>query len=372
MGAAIAVSEKKYLDVLGGEAGSVLALQGAWVVLNVAEIEKDIAQQKPETLKARGVDLGGITRIDTAGALLIRKYFPDAKLALSDQQKKLFEFLPEKSPSAPLEPKGNLKTLLTHVGKNVSEALMFLFEIIAFTGEVATKLGGCILHPGRFRFAAIVRHIDETGIRALPIIGLLGFLMSMVVSYQAAIQLQKFGASIFTIDLTVISLLREMGVLITAIMVAGRSGSAFAAEIGVMKLREEVDALRTMGLDPIETLVLPRVLALLITLPLLAFFANMLGLVGGAIMSQVLLDIPLTQYIARVEYAATPTILFVGMVKAPIFAFLIAIVCTYQGMHVTGSAESVGRLTTVAVVQSIFIVLAADALFSIIFANMGI
>lgn len=243
---------------------------------------------------------------------------------------------------------------------------------MAFTGEVATKFGGSILQPSRFRFAAIVRHIDETGLRAMPIIGLLGFLMSMVISYQAAIQLQKFGASIFTIDLTVISLLREMGVLITAIMIAGRSGSAFAAEIGVMKLREEVDALRTMGIDPIETLVLPRVIALLITLPLLTFFANILGLVGGSVMAQTFLDIPLTQYIARVEYAATPTMFFVGMIKAPVFAFLIAIICTYQGMHVTGSAESVGRLTTVAVVQSIFTVLLVNALFSILFANLGI
>lgn len=318
------------------------------------------------------LSLEDVSRIDTAGALLIRKYFPNADMRLSEQQKKLFAFLPDKTQNFPAEKSGSLKNYITGIGRSITGWLQFLYQVIAYTGEVATKFGGSILHPSRFRFAAIVRHIDETGLRALPIIGLLGFLMSMVVSYQAAIQLQKFGASIFTIDLTVISLLREMGVLITAIMIAGRSGSAFAAEIGVMKLREEVDALRTMGIDPLETLVLPRVIALLITLPLLTFFANMLGLVGGAVMAQTFLDIPLNQYIARVEYAATPTMFLVGMIKAPVFAFLIAIICTYQGMNVTGSAESVGRLTTVAVVQSIFIVLLVNALFSILFANLGI
>jgi phospholipid/cholesterol/gamma-HCH transport system permease protein len=196
--------------------------------------------------------------------------------------------------------------------------------------------------------------------------------MSMVISYQAAIQLQKFGADIFTIDLMVISLLREMGVLVTAIMVAGRSGSAFAAEIGVMKLREEVDALRTIGMDPVEVLVLPRLIALIIVLPLLTLIADMVGLAGGGVMSVLLLDISLTQYIDRAQHVATYTMFYVGMIKAPVFAFLIAVIGTYQGMNVSGSAESVGRLTTVAVVQSIFLVIMTDGLFSIIFAIMGI
>jgi phospholipid/cholesterol/gamma-HCH transport system permease protein len=167
-------------------------------------------------------------------------------------------------------------------------------------------------------------------------------------------------------------MLREMGVLVTAIMVAGRSGSAFAAEIGVMKIRDEVDAMRTIGLDPIETLVLPRIIALLITLPLLAFVADIIGLVGGALMSEFYLGIALPQYIDRVDMVATPVMFFIGMIKAPVFAFLIAIICTYQGLSVSGSAESVGKLTTLAVVQSIFMVIMADAAFSILFSKVGI
>lgn len=356
-----------------GDDEGIIRLGGAWVVMNVAAIETEIKSKAVQTSGTATLDVTGISGIDTAGAMLIRKYFPQARLNLTQEQQKLFDFLPAefKPQDTDAQPTG-MRPFLVRIGKNASEGFEFFYDLIAYTGEVAVKLGGCIMHPSRFRVAAIVRHIDETGLRALPIIGLLGLLISMVVSYQAAIQLQKFGASIFAVDLTVISLLREMGVLITAIMFAGRSGSAFAAEIGVMKLREEVDALRTIGVDPIETLVIPRVLALLITLPLLTFFANILGLAGGALMAQTLLDIPLTQYIDRVQYTATPLMFFVGMIKAPVFAFLIAIVCTYQGMNVSGSAESVGRLTTVAVVQSIFIVLLVDALFSIVFAQMGI
>lgn len=346
---------------------------GEWIVAHIAAIESEIKGFSLSEKKLQEIDLSKITRIDAGGAYLIKKYFPDARLHLSQEQTKLFELLPmEFTFAAQEKSKSGLRDFFIRIGKTSFETITFLYDLIAYTGEVAVKMGGCIMRPTRFRIASIVRHIDETGIRAIPIIGLLGFLISMVVAYQAANQLQKFGASIFTIDLTVISLLREMGVLITAIMFAGRSGSAFAAEIGVMKLREEVDALRTMGVDPIETLVIPRVLALLVTLPLLTFFANMMGLVGGALMAQGLLDIPLNQYIDRVQYAATPMMFFVGMIKAPVFAFLIAIVCTYQGMNVTGSAESVGRLTTIAVVQSIFIVLLVDALFSIVFAQMGI
>jgi phospholipid/cholesterol/gamma-HCH transport system permease protein len=224
----------------------------------------------------------------------------------------------------------------------------------------------------RFRFPSIIRHMHETGVQALPIICLLALGISMVISYQGAVQLQKFGADIYTIDLTVISLLREMAVLTTAIMVAGRSGSAFAAEIGVMKMRGEVDALQTMGLNPIETLVVPRLLALLLTLPMLCFIADIVGLAGGGLISLIKLDISLPQYINRLQAIVTPTMFFIGMVKAPVFALLITAVCTYQGMNASGSAENVGKLTTLAVVQSIFLVIMADAVFSVIFSGVGI
>jgi phospholipid/cholesterol/gamma-HCH transport system permease protein len=219
---------------------------------------------------------------------------------------------------------------------------------------------------------SIVRHVQETGIQALPIVAALAVLISMVITYQGFIQLRKFGAVIYTVDLTVISLLREMGVLVTAIMVAGRSGSAFAAEIGVMKLREELSALKTIGLDPIEVLVLPRILALVITLPLLTFLADVIGLAGGGIMSFLLINISPYQYLTRVQTVADLTTFFVGMIKAPVFACLIAVIGCYQGLSVTGSAESVGRRTTLSVVQAIFLVIMTDAFFSIIFSKVGI
>jgi phospholipid/cholesterol/gamma-HCH transport system permease protein len=255
------------------------------------------------------------------------------------------------------------------IGKAACHSAGFLYRLFAFIGNASAHFVNAFR---RLRFPAIVRHIHETGIRALPIIALMAFGISMVVSYQAAMQLRKFGADIFTIDLTVISLLREMGVLATAIMVIGRSGSAFAAEIGVMKLRGEVDAMRTMGINPMEALVVPRLIALLLTLPLLTFMADIVGLAGGGLMAVSQLDISLTQYIDRINEVATPTMFWVGMIKAPVFAFLISVICCYQGMSVSGSAESVGRLTTLAVVQSIFTIIMTDAIFSVIFSKLEI
>jgi phospholipid/cholesterol/gamma-HCH transport system permease protein len=258
------------------------------------------------------------------------------------------------------------------VGETAYASRAFLHGVIAFIGEVALCFFRGLRHPGAFRLPSIVRHTQETGLEALLIVGLLAILISMVITYQGAVQLKKFGADLYTVDMTVVALLREMGVLVTAIMVAGRSGSAFAAEIGVMKLRSEIDALKTMGIDPIEVLVLPRVIALVATLPLLTFLADVIGLAGGSVMSMSLLNVSIAQYFNRVETVADFTMFFVGMIKAPVFAFIIAVVGCYQGMNVTGSAESIGRMTTVSVVQSIFLVIMADALFSIVFSKVGI
>ncbi len=296
-----------------------------------------------------------------------------AQLYLNDRQRRLFDYLPMEKTALPRAEKSPpVIREIEALGRMASDAGKTTYGILSFIGEISLCFLRNLAQPRRFRFHSIIRHIDETGMRALPIIGLLAILTSMVIAYQAATQLQKFGASIFTVDLTVISLLREMGVLITAIMVAGRSGSAFAAEIGVMKLREEVDALKTMGFNPIEILVLPRLIAMMITLPILTFFADMMGLAGGGFVSVLLLDIGIDQYIDRVDMVAKPTMFFVGMIKAPVFAFVITIVGTYHGMNVSGSAESVGRLTTVSVVQSIFLIIMLDALFSILFSTMGL
>jgi phospholipid/cholesterol/gamma-HCH transport system permease protein len=219
---------------------------------------------------------------------------------------------------------------------------------------------------------SISRQIAETGINALPIVGLMAVMISIVIGYQGVAQLRPYGGEDFTINLVAVSVLREMGVLTTAIMVAGRSGSAFAAEIGVMKARDEIDALNVMGMDPMAMLVVPRVIGLVVTLPLLTFFSDVMGLVGGALISQSLLDVSPLQYLDRVHHAVDSNDLFVGLFKAPIFGFLIAVVGCMHGLRVRGSAESVGRETTRAVVKAIFVVIVLDALFSILFEKLGL
>lgn len=351
-----------------------LELRGSWTIYNAAAIENAIQSLGKES--AWILDCSGIEELDTAGAWLIKKYFNHSEGIdrVSQKQRDLLDFLPDELAQDGKKKgrKSSLAGFFSRIGEGVMNGLGFLYALCVFIGKIFTRFLINFSSPRRFRFPSIVRHIYEAGLQAVPIVALLAFLMSMVISYQAAVQLQKFGADIFVIDLGVISILREMGVLITSIMVAGRSGSAFAAEIGVMKLREEVDALKTIGMDPIEVLVLPRLIALVIALPLLTFIADLVGIAGGGIMAYMLLDIPYTQYLDRAENVATFTMFFVGMIKAPVFAFLIAVIGTYQGMNVSGSAESVGRLTTVSVVQSIFLVIMADALFSVIFSEAGL
>ena len=261
---------------------------------------------------------------------------------------------------------------IIRLGKGTHDLRHETLDIITFVGRAASWTGNALIHPQYLRPASISRHIAETGIYALPIIGLMAVMIAIVIGYQGVAQLRPYGGEDFTINLVAVSVLREMGVLITAIMVAGRSGAAFTAEIGVMQTREEVDALKVMGIEPMQVLVVPRIIALMITLPLLTFFADMMGLIGGAAISQFLLDVSPLQYLARVRQAVDGSDLFVGLFKAPIFAFFIAIVGCMHGLRVSGSAESVGRETTRAVVKSIFLVLVLDALFSILFEKLGI
>jgi phospholipid/cholesterol/gamma-HCH transport system permease protein len=243
--------------------------------------------------------------------------------------------------------------------------------VLGFFGRIVTVLGEVFQRPGALRTSSLARHIYESGVTAIPIVSLIAFLISVIVAYLGAQQLGRFGADIFVVDLVTISVLREMGVLLTAIIVAGRSGSAFAAEIGVMQLNEETDALRAMGLNPIEMLVVPRIIALAIALPLLTVIADAMGLAGGGLLSLLNLHIPLPQFINRLRESLSPTTFWAGLIKAPVFAVLIATVGTYRGMQVRDSARELGRLTTVAVVQSIFLVILADALFAVLYVQIG-
>jgi phospholipid/cholesterol/gamma-HCH transport system permease protein len=261
---------------------------------------------------------------------------------------------------------------LIDIGRNAVRFLRHQRSGVAFLGRVFVTAVRATLQPKRFRPISIARHVYDTGITAIPIVALIAFLISVIVAYMSAQQLLNFGATIFVVDLVTIGVLRELGVLLTAIIVAGRSGSAFSAEIGAMKLNEEVDALIATGVDPFEVLILPRVLGLIIALPLLTVIADIIGLMGGALLCRFLLDMPLTQFVNRVDEAIAPTTFWVGIIKAPVFALVIALAGAYRGMQVRGSSRQLGRLTTVAVVQSIFLVILADAVFAVLFLQLDI
>jgi phospholipid/cholesterol/gamma-HCH transport system permease protein len=367
----------KFIDVKREQEKAYVVLEGEWTVRNAALIERAIKAAKQElgdqAFEVKGAE---IEKLDTSGAILLKRLLPGKKAPddLAEKQRALLDFLPEFSEYKP--PKKHEKPAAERffiaVGKNTFIARDFLWEIIVFIGQAFFRLVRNFARPHHFRLPSIARHMQETGINALSIVSLLAVMISMVITYQGALQLETLGAEIYTVDLTVIALLREMAVLVTAIMVAGRSGSAFAAEIGVMKIRDEVSALRTMGLDPVEVLVLPRILALVVTLPILTLVADVVGLAGTALMAKSLLNLSVEQYLTRVQSVATATTFLVGMIKAPVFAILIAIIGCYQGLNVSGSAESIGRRTTLAVVQSIFTVITADAFFSVVFSHWDI
>jgi phospholipid/cholesterol/gamma-HCH transport system permease protein len=258
------------------------------------------------------------------------------------------------------------------LGKLADEAWHDMIDVVTFVGRAASAVGHAMAHPRELRLPSISRQVAETGVDALPIVGLLAVMISVVIAYQGVAQLRAYGGEDLTIDLVAVSVLREMGVLITAIIVAGRSGSAFTAEIGVMKARGEIDALQVMGLAPMEMLAVPRLIGIVITLPLLTFYSDIMGLAGGAVIGNALLGVTPVQYFEHVRRAVDGSDLFVGLFKAPIFAFVIGVVGCMHGLRVKGSAESVGHETTRAVVKAIFLVIVLDALFSILFEKLGL
>jgi len=278
----------------------------------------------------------------------------------------------ERSAEPPPVPdtRSKLQHLLVGVGRWSLDLGRNARGFLEFYGRIFAVLGAVLRRPKALRLSSVVRFVYETGITAIPIVALIAFLISVIVAYLGAQQLTKFGADIFVVDLVTVAVLRELGVLLTAIIVAGRSGSAFAAEIGVMQINEETDALRSMGMNPIELLTVPRILGLMIALPLLTVIADAMGLAGGGLLSLTQLNIPWVQFVSRMREAIAPTTFWAGIIKAPVFAFLIAMVGTYRGMQVRSSARELGRLTTMAVVQSIFLVILADALFAILFVNL--
>jgi phospholipid/cholesterol/gamma-HCH transport system permease protein len=355
-------------------------LNGTWRIENIVAIEAALAQLSQEGTRRLVVDTRSLESLDLSGAWLLRERLQalqgeGGRIEFAGEPPSQFAFLEEitaqqteQAPAEP-EPSRSLRDAVAWVGRTSVQQWHQFVEAVGYLGRI-TVTGLRSLRPRHLRAASVTRHISETGIQAIPIVSLIAFLISVIIAYLSAQQLRQFGAEIFTVDLVAIAVLREMGVLLTAIIVAGRSGSAFAAEIGVMRLNDEIDALQSMGVDPFEVLVLPRLIGLLISLPLLTIVADAMGLAGGALLSSLLLDISLTQFIPRLQDALAPTTFWAGLIKAPVFAALIALVGTYRGMQVRDSSRELGRLTTVAVVQSIFLVIFADAVFAIVFVEL--
>jgi phospholipid/cholesterol/gamma-HCH transport system permease protein len=327
---------------------------------------------------AKSLDLTGLGQFDIGPAWLLRRALVAAQAdgtaatvagALPAHVTYLDELVaaaPDTAEPAPLhEP-----SWLARFGRAVYDRFHGWYEALTYGGMLLTTAGLAWRSLKRLRIPSIVRHAYETGYQAVPVVAVIAFLISVISAYIGAQQLRPYGAEIFTVDLVALGVLRELGVLLTAIMVAGRTGSAFAAEIGVMKLNDEVDALESMGVNPYEVLVLPRVLGLVIALPLLTIVANFMGLLGGGLLARYLIDLPWPQFFQRLDEAIGPTTFWAGMVKAPVFGLLIGLVGTFRGLQVTGSSRELGRLTTVAVVQSIFLVIFADALFAIFFLEI--
>lgn len=328
------------------------------------------------------ISLDGVTSMDTSGAWLLHRlqtrlstlgWSVDMPLGDSRHRALLAEVRRTAfaTPSEPVSP-GGLVRLITGLGKGTIDCAIEGARLLSFFGWTVSTLIRSLFSPSRLRLTSLTHHLEQTCLNALPIVGLIAFLIGVVMAFQGADQLKRFGAEIYTVDLVGVSVLREIGILLTAIVVAGRSGSAFTAEIGAMAVNQEIDALKTLGLDVVEVLVLPRMLALMIALPLLAFFADILGLLGGGLMTWLVLDITPGQFLNQLEAAIVPATFWVGIIKAPVFAFLIALVGCYQGLLVSGGADSVGRHTTKSVVIGIFLVIVFDALFSILFSALGV
>ena len=360
-----------------------LALSGSWTARGIGAIEHRLESVRIPSKTEAIADGADIEALDTAGAWVLQKLLLRLRVegavvtvrGLRPEFAKLLEVVGRqvtdktdiRSGVAGV-PSSNLDGL----GRSAEAALEQIVALLGFVGESAVALAGCVAHPVRFRWRPILYNIRSAGFDALPIVGLLSFLLGIVVAYQGADQLRQYGANIFVADLVGLSMLREFAPLITAIIIAGRSGSAYAAQIGTMSVTEEIDAMRTIGIAPLDLLVLPKIFALVIVLPLLTVFADVLGVFGGMIMARAQLGVGFGEFLDRFVKAVSITAYLIGICKAPVFAAIIVVVGCFQGFRTKGGADSVGRQTTRSVVQSIFLVIVADALFSIAFSALDL
>jgi phospholipid/cholesterol/gamma-HCH transport system permease protein len=359
-----------------------LNLGGRWTVDASAAIEARADALLVESDGARRVvlDLGHVARLDTAGAWLIDRARQtldakgvDARLeSVRPEYEILLREARYRALAVPRPPSGSyLIALLADVGESVISAGADLYEGVGFLGEVVAAIGKSLLSPSRFRGTSLVVHIENIALRGVPIIALINFLAGAIIAQQGIFQLRRFGATIFVVNLIGILILRELGVLLTALMTAGRSGSAITAELGSMKLHEEVDALTVMGLRPVDILIVPRVLALVISLPLLTFVADMAGIFGGLLASWAYDGITPARFLTTLQLAIGLHTFLSGLIKAPFMALVIGLISCVEGLAVAGSAESLGRQVTASVVKSMFMVVVVDGLFAMFFAGIG-
>lgn len=357
-------------------AGHALRFTGRLTLARIAELPDRLAQARADGGPVATIDLSGIERLDTAGAWLVGRIASEDNaqiIGASDEALRLIAAVRDADQPVQMRPdrRSALVRMVSEIGEAVLHVLRELTGQLAFLG--ATLIAGFSLlrNPRRLRWNAVVTQFEAVGVNALGIVGLMSFLIGVVIAQQGAVQLQQFGLESFTINLSARSSIKELGLLMTAIMVAGRSGSAFAAQIGTMKLTEEIDAMRTIGISPIEALVLPRVLATTLLMPLLGFYAAMCALVGAALFCWLGLGIPPLTFVQRVQEIVPMTDLWSMLIKAPVFGLIIAVIGCYEGMQVEGDAEQVGARTTSAVVQGIFMVIVLDAFFAVFFSAIG-
>ncbi|RDJ00420.1 ABC transporter permease [Dyella solisilvae] len=357
-----------------------LRVAGDWTLAHYAALQRVVAALRTPLPSGATADLSGLGALDTAGASLLVGLLGSERLASADPtlppaQRALLQtvgaaMVGYKEPAVARR-SHTVTELLARIGRTMEHVYHQQVRLLGFVGLTLETLARTVFKPRRWRVTSLIAHVEQTGLDAVPIVALLTFMVGAVVAFLGSTVLADFGATIYTVDLVAYSFLREFGVLLTAILLAGRTASAFTAQIGSMKANEEIDAIRALGLDPMELLVLPRVLAMLVSLPLLTFLAMMAGLIGGGLVCAMVLDIPPIMFVNLVKSDIGLQHFLVGMAKAPVFAFLIAVIGCLEGFKVTGSAESVGEHTTSAVVQSIFVVILLDAIAALFYMEMG-
>jgi phospholipid/cholesterol/gamma-HCH transport system permease protein len=368
------MSEAPQFTLVPGETGDTLVLTGAMVVATLGRLDQRL---RAIATPIAAIDLAGVAAIDTVGAWICCRLSreKDAKIVNAGHvAQRLIDALQGVDDGHNEDPPSRRLPVWLRVPSQVGDTVVALaggaVGVLAFVGQMVIATGVLLRHPGRFRYRALVHQMELVGVNALGIIGLMSFLVGIVIAQQGAVELRQFGAEVYTVNLVGRLTLRELGILMTAIMVAGRSGSAFAAEIGTMKLTEEVDAMRTIGVAPMEALVLPRVMATVIMMPLLGIYSAVMGMIGGAFLAQLSLGIPFITFIARIRTVVPVYDVWVGLIKGPVFGLIVALAGCYQGMQVESNSEEVGKRTTAAVVMAIFTVIVLDAFFAVFFSEV--